>query len=110
MTTRFEPGAAFAAELDARDELAGYRSRFHIPKHHDGGEVVYLCGNSLGLQPRAVRAYVEQELHDWEALAVEGHFRGKHPWVSYHELLTEQTARLVGAEPAEVVVMNTLTV
>jgi kynureninase len=110
MTTRFEPGAAFAAELDARDDLAGFRPRFHIPRREDGGDVVYLCGNSLGLQPRAVRAHVEQELHDWEALAVEGHFRGKNPWVSYHELLTGQTARLVGAEPAEVVVMNTLTV
>jgi len=71
---------------------------------------VYLSGHSLGLQPKSVRAYVEQELAEWERLGVEGHFHARHPWMSYHKLLTSQTAKLVGATPLEVVVMNSLTV
>jgi kynureninase len=71
---------------------------------------VYLCGHSLGLQPRTAAAYVEQELKDWAELGVEGHFRAKNPWMPYHKLLSEQTAELVGAKPLEVVVMNSLTV
>jgi kynureninase len=106
----FKPDRKTAAEYDSEDPLRGYRSRFHIPKHSDGAETIYLCGNSLGLQPRSVRAYIEQELKDWETLGVHGHFRAKNPWVQYHELLTTQTARLVGAKPSEVAVMNTLTV
>ncbi len=96
--------------MDARDPLTGFRERFHIPRAADGGECVYLCGHSLGLQPKTVREYVEQELKDWERLGVEGHFRGQHPWMPYHRLLAEKTARLVGAQPQEVVVMNSLTV
>ena len=87
-----------------------YRDRFHIPRAADGGECVYLCGHSLGLQPKSLRAYIEQELKDWELLGVDGHFRARHPWVQYGKLLTEQTARLVGAKPVEVVNMNSLTV
>ena len=71
---------------------------------------MYLCGHSLGLQPMSARGYVAQELEDWELLGVEGHFRARNPWVSYNRLLTEQTARLVGALPLEVVTMNSLTV
>ena len=100
----------FAAEMDAADPLAKYRERFHFPKIADGSDCVYLCGHSLGLQPKTVRESVEQELKDWELLGVEGHFRARNPWMPYHRLLTEQTARLVGAKPAEVVVMNSLTV
>lgn len=96
--------------MDRSDPLNSYRARFHIPKNKNGNDVTYLCGNSLGLQPKSARAFVEQELKDWENLGVEGHFHAKHPWMPYHELLTESTARLVGAKPAEVVVMNTLTV
>ncbi len=99
-----------AVELDAQDPCAAYRSRFHIPKRKDGSDVIYLCGNSLGLQPKTASTYVQQELDDWAKLGVEGHFQAKNPWMPYHELLTEQTARLVGALPSEVVVMNTLTV
>jgi kynureninase len=88
----------------------GYRDRFHIPRTADGGESVYLCVQSLGLQPKSVRAYIEQELKDWELLGVDGHFHARHPWVQYNKLLTEQTARLVGALPLEVVTMNSLTV
>ena len=71
---------------------------------------MYLCGHSLGLQPRTAAAYVDQELKDWAELGVEGHFRAKNPWMPYHKLLSEQTAELVGAKPLEVVVMNSLTV
>jgi kynureninase len=71
---------------------------------------VYLCGHSLGLQPKIVRDYIDEELQDWAALGVEGHFQARRPWLSYHETLTAQTARLVGAKPVEVVVMNSLTV
>jgi len=103
-------GQPYAGKLDDCDPIKQYRSRFHIPRHHDGKEILYLCGNSLGLQPKSVRSYLEQELRDWEALGVEGHFKAKNPWMPYHELLTNQTARLVGAKPIEVVVMNTLSV
>jgi len=90
--------------------VTSYRDRFHIPLAPDGGESVYLCGHSLGLQPKSVRAYIEQELKEWERLGVEGHFHARHPWVEYHKLLAAQTARLVGAKPVEVVNMNSLTV
>ncbi len=106
----FDTSAEFAAAQDTRDPLAKFRKEFHFPKAPGGSEGVYLCGHSLGLQPKRVREYIEQELKDWELLGVEGHFRGKHPWMPYHRLLAEQTARLVGAKPAEVVVMNSLTV
>ncbi len=105
----FREDIAFAQELDRNDPLASFRSRFHIPSGADGKPLTYLCGHSLGLQPKNVRAYIEQELKDWEHLGVEGHFQAKKPWLSYHELLTEQTARLVGGLPSEVVVMNSLT-
>ncbi|MGE5110945.1 MAG: kynureninase [Acidobacteriaceae bacterium] len=108
--TNYRTDEAFARELDAQDPLAKYRARFHIPKGPDGSECVYLCGHSLGLQPRSVREYLREELEDWAKLGVEGHFHGKHPWMPYHRFLTEQTARLVGAKPIEVVVMNSLTV
>jgi kynureninase len=107
---KFEAGKQFAAHLTATDPLGSYRDRFHIPKKRDGSHAVYLCGHSLGLQPKSARAYVEQEMKDWEQLGVEGHFQARNPWMPYHELLTASTARLVGAKPDEVVVMNSLTV
>ena len=99
-----------AAEMDAADPLAQFRSRFHLPLCPDGSEKLYFTGNSLGLMPRTARAYVDQELDDWERLAVEGHIHARHPWLPYHEFLTEQMARVVGAMPIETVVMNSLTV
>jgi kynureninase len=72
--------------------------------------VLYFCGNSLGLQPKTVRPAILAELDHWAEHGVEGHFRGDLPWMHYHKFLTQQTARLVGALPHEVVVMNTLTV
>ncbi len=100
----------FAEEMDSQDLLAEYRERFYIPRRSDGQLYVYMCGNSLGLQPRDVRHYIEQELKDWETLGVEGHFHAKNPWIQYHELLAEPTARIVGAKPQEIVTMNSLTV
>ncbi len=100
----------FAIELDSKDPLESYRNKFHIPKKSNGEDVIYFAGNSLGLQPNTVRQYVEQELKDWETMAVEGHLHAKNPWLPYHEFLTEQTAKLVGAKPEEVVNMNSLTV
>jgi kynureninase len=107
---RFQTGADFAAAMDARDPLAHFRDRFLIPKAKSGNACIYLCGHSLGLQPRTAGTYLDQELGDWGKLGVEGHFHARNPWISYHRLLTEQTASLVGAQPAEVVVMNSLTV
>ena len=106
----FEPGEAFAKSCDASDSLARFRDSFLFPKDAQGAPVVYLAGNSLGLQPRKVRSYIEAELDDWAALGVEGHTQARHPWLPYHEELTDMTARLVGAKPNEVVVMNTLTI
>jgi len=108
--TAYSTSLSCAKELDQTDPLASYRNRFFLPEKSDGEPCTYLCGNSLGLQPKTARALVEQELDDWARLGVDAHFRAKHPWMPYHELLTEQTARLVGARPVEVVVMNTLTV
>jgi len=106
----FQPGEEFARAMDARDPLAGFRDRFCIPKMKSGEEGVYLCGHSLGLQPKSAASYLEQELRDWANLGVEGHFHAMNPWMPYHRLLTQQTAELVGAEAEEVVVMNSLTV
>ncbi|MBA3633767.1 MAG: kynureninase [Acidobacteria bacterium] len=107
---KFENYASFAAEMDTRDSLGNFRDKFYIPKQPNGEEVIYLTGNSLGLQPKSTRNYIEQELKDWENLGVEGHFHAKNPWLPYHEFLTEQMANIVGAKPIEVVVMNSLTV
>jgi len=100
----------YARSLDEQDPLKNYRSQFHIPMQSESSPYIYLCGNSLGLQPKATEAHLQQELLDWKNLGVEGHFHAKHPWMPYHEFLTEAMARVVGAKPIEVVVMNTLTV
>lgn len=101
---------AFAQEMDAQDPLRSYRERFHFPVQKNGQPYIYLCGNSLGLQPKATKTALEQELTDWANLGVEGHFEAKNPWMPYHEFLTEAMAKIVGAKPIEVVVMNTLSV
>jgi kynureninase len=110
VSPHFETARDFAIAMDAADPLGGYRDRFHIPRTKSGEPCIYFCGHSLGLQPKTAKRRVEQELRDWAELGVEGHFRGRHPWVPYHRLLAEQTASLVGAKPGEVVVMNSLTV
>jgi kynureninase len=106
----FQAEESFALALDAADPLRHFRERFHLPLRADGRPAIYFCGHSLGLQPCAARALVEQELEAWARLGVEGHFRGEHPWYSYHENLRDPGARLVGARPGEVVFMNSLTV
>ncbi len=106
---RFQAGADFAAAMDARNSLAHFRDRFLIPRTKAGDDCLYLCGHSLGLQPKTTRFYLDQVLRDWAELGVEGHFHAQSPWMPYHRLLTQQTAALVGAQPAEVVVMNSLT-
>ncbi len=109
-STRYETGAAFATRMDADDPLASFRNRFLFPKSAGGEDCIYLCGHSLGLQPKKAKDYIEQELRDWADLGVEGHFHARNPWMPYHRLLAEQTAEMVGAQPQEVVVMNSLTV
>lgn len=99
-----------AKKMDAADGLSGFRERFHFPVANDAGEPIYFTGNSLGLMPKTARAYVEQELADWERLAVAGHLHAKTPWLPYHEFLTDQTAAIIGAKSVETVVMNSLTV
>lgn len=106
----FKNTLAFAKQLDEQDPLRKYREQFHLPIREDGENFLYLCGNSLGLQPKTVKAAIEQELQDWEYKGVEGHFHAKNPWLPYHEFLTEAMAKVVGAKPIEVVVMNTLSV
>lgn len=102
--------ADFALILDAKDELRTYRDTFHIPLQKNGEEHIYMCGNSLGLQPKRTKEFLNQELDDWANFGVEGHFHAKNPWMPYHEFLAESYAKIVGAKPTEVVAMNTLTV
>lgn len=97
-----------AKTLDNNDELSNLRNKFFIPKHKQN-DVIYFCGNSLGLQPKSVKSYIETELQSWAQYGVEGHFMGKNPWMPYHHLFKEKISTLVGAKPHEVGVMNTLT-
>lgn len=98
-----------ALKLDADDTLATFRQEFLIPNGPSGQRSVYLCGNSLGLQPVKAGEYLKQELDDWAKYGVEGHFHGGRPWFHYHKFLTEKTALVAGALNHEVVVMNQLT-
>ena len=108
----YQASAAWAQARDAADPLRHFRDEFLIPPHEDGSgravDSVYFCGNSLGLQPRAVREAVNAELDYWGELGVEGHFKGRLPWMDYHEFLRDDLAAIVGAQPGEVVTMNTL--
>jgi kynureninase len=106
----YESIESLAREMDERDALKHFREKFYIPNQPNGEDAIYFTGNSLGLQPKTVRSYIEQELKDWEMLGVEGHFHARNPWMPYHEFLTEQMAAVVGAKPIETVVMNSLTV
>ena len=98
----------FAQEKDQQDPLAKYRAQFHFPSFHKE-EVVYFTGNSLGLQPKTVKDFINIELEDWAKWGVEGHFEARNPWFSYHELLTEKAAKIVGAKNKEVVITHSLT-
>ncbi len=109
-TSPFDVNRSCAEQLDANDPLASMRDQFHIPQREGGTPSVYLCGNSLGLQPKAVGPQMERLLSDWAKLGVEGHFEADPDWFSYHECFREMGARLVGGLPGEVVMMNSLTV
>ncbi|WP_264791535.1 kynureninase [Aureispira anguillae] len=108
-TLVFETSLAFAQKMDEQDALKIYRDQFHLPKHTDGNDSLYFCGNSLGLQPKKVESYLQQELNDWKKFGVEGHFHAKNAWMPYHEFFSKKLAKIVGAQEQEVVVMNTLT-
>ena len=105
----FENTREFAQSLDAKDELRNYREEFYFPKVN-GKQVIYFTGNSLGLQPKRTKAYVDEVMNDWANLAVEGHFYADKPWWDYQERFAAPLSEIVGAKPSEVGVMNTLTV
>lgn len=105
----YQKSLNYAKDLDQKDSLSYLRDEFHIPKDKEGNECLYFTGNSLGLQPKITQQYIQQELDDWARLGVEGHINAQNPWLSYHEFLTNSMAKIVGAKPIEVVVMNTLT-
>jgi kynureninase len=105
-----EATLACARRLDEADELSSFRERFELPRDAQGKPLIYLCGHSLGLMPRAARALVNQELDDWAALGARGHESAERPWIPYHENLSAGLAELAGAAPREVIAMNSLTV
>jgi kynureninase len=105
---KYENTLQFAKQLDAKDPLKKYRNQFLFPKHK-GKNVIYFTGNSLGLQPKTTKKYVEQALNDWAKYGVKGYFEGTNPWYSYHESLSVSLAKIVGAKPTEVIAMNQLT-
>jgi kynureninase len=106
--SHFENTLAFAQQMDAKDPLKSFRDKFYIPTFHDK-TMRYFTGNSLGLQPKATKEYIIDELDAWAKFGVEGHFMGKRPWFAYHENLTAKAAKVVGALPIEVVVTHSLT-
>ena len=99
----------FAQQLDQEDPLKEFKNLFHLPVHK-GKQQIYLCGNSLGLQPKYVRQYLDNELDKWQNLGVEGWFEGEDNWINYLQHLKGPLARIVGGKPSEVTVMNNLTV
>lgn len=105
----FENTLAFAQALDEQDVLKAMRSEYLFPQHNDK-PFIYLCGNSLGLQPKVAREVLGRQLDHWQNLAVEGWFEGNEPWMFYHKELKRLMAPIVGASEAEVCPMNTLTV
>jgi kynureninase len=109
MQAVYDTTPEFARVQDQMDTLFPFRERFHFPQHN-GEDVRYFCGNSLGLQPKSVEYLMNKELRDWARHGVEGHFRAGYPWFSYHHVFSERLAAVVGAQKEEVVAMNALTV
>ncbi len=99
----------YAQQQDEQDSLSHFRSKFYIPQII-GKDSIYFTGNSLGLQPKSAKNYIETELEDWASLGVEGHVNARNPWVSYHEMFPPLLAKIVGCKENEVVAMNQLTV
>jgi kynureninase len=107
---RFEDNREFAQKLDEQDPLGAFRRQFNFPRERDGRTPIYLCGNSLGLQPKLAKQYVNEELDSWANYAVDGHFHSPRPWLSYHRRASKGFAELTGSKSSEVIAMNTLTV
>lgn len=105
----YQTGLEYALYQDSADTLKDYRHQFLFPRNEHGEPKLYFCGNSLGLQPQKAAESVQRVLNDWSELAVDGHFAGSQPWMDLHRPLAEQMAHLIGAQPNEVTVMNTLT-
>ena len=105
----FENNLLFAQTQDETDQLRDFRSQFLFP-NHNGKDFIYLCGNSLGLQPKVASEVLKNQLNNWANYAVEGWFDGNEPWMFYHKALKKLMAPIVGALPSEVCPMNTLTV
>jgi len=109
MTTTYSTERECALRQDREDPLSSHRESFLCPLHEGGEPAVYLCGNSLGLQPKGAREAIGQELDKWAQMGVEGHFAGPMPWYDYHEFFQQPVAHIGGAKPEEVVVMGSLT-
>lgn len=109
MSANFDLTLEFARQSDLQDPLQHFKQEFYFPQHQDKN-VIYFCGNSLGLQPRNVTAAMHTELTTWQEMAVSGYFSGKNPWLYYQHYVQPSLARLVGCKEEEVTVMNTLTV
>jgi len=99
-----------ARARDAADPATARRRDFHFPRKADGGEVLYLCGNSLGLQPRRAAEDVMAFMTEWQRLGVLGYHDPEADWLNLHERLAPTAAALAGARLPEVVVMNSLTI
>src|SRR4051812_5444533 len=106
MPAKYEASLDYAQGQDQIDFLYSFRERFLFPQHN-GKDVIYFCGNSLGLQPKSVSYLMEKELADWARHGVEGHFRAQYPWFSYHHIFEDRLAKIAGAGKNEVVAMNT---
>ena len=106
---KYQNTLAFAQQLDDEDPLKDFRHQFLVPKHN-GKDVIYFCGNSLGLQPVTAQKYVNEQFDSWKDLAIEGFFNGDNPWLGFHKRLTQTLSGILGAKNEEVSVMNSLTV
>lgn len=100
---------SYAQYLDAQDPLKSYRSQFHFPKDDHGNDLIYFCGNSLGLQPKSAQKAVSDEMDRWANHAVEGHFEPESGWMDMHQRIAKMMAPIVGGKETEVTLMNTLT-
>ena len=107
---KYSTDKSFCEELDQKDSLKSYKDLFFIPKNKQGKELIYFCGNSLGLQQKKQKNIYFRKFDDWKTHAVEGHFHAKNPWLPYHEMLSASYSKLIGAKSSEVIAMNTLTV
>src|SRR3569833_645768 len=105
----FEDSVFFANYLDAADELKDFRTQFFFPQH-DGEDAIYLCGNSLGLQPKSVQEHIAKQLTNWQEHGVEGWFHPESKWLEYHLQLKAPLSKILGAKTEEISVMNSLTV